>query len=168
MAWSSLYRLDFQDSCSRLRACGAVRFACLLGISARPIPAARAWLPSNTAEPAEPDRPGQRPAAMDGAGEHAGACCGRLCECVPSSTLAVPAHHVTKDGSRTSARHRYGASKSRLKIGAARCGRGVLACRRVVDLARVSGRAGAGFMRGCRAGPVSFRCGSAQGVLVLL
>ncbi|MBY4822555.1 hypothetical protein K6X08_11395, partial [Burkholderia contaminans] len=31
----------------------------------------------------------QRPAAMDGAGEHAGACCGRLCECVPSSTLAV-------------------------------------------------------------------------------
>ncbi|OVZ00677.1 hypothetical protein CDO37_28820, partial [Pseudomonas aeruginosa] len=27
--------------------------------------------------------------------------CGRLCRCVPSSTLAVPAHHVTKDGSRT-------------------------------------------------------------------
>lgn len=36
-----------------------------------------------------------------GAGEHAGACCGRLCKCVPSSTLAVPACHVTKDGSRT-------------------------------------------------------------------
>ena len=35
-------------------------------------------------------------------GEHAGACCGRLCKCVPSPTLAVPAHHVTKDGSRTS------------------------------------------------------------------
>ena len=35
------------------------------------------------------------------AGDHAGACCGRLCRCVPSSTLAVPAHHVTKDGSRT-------------------------------------------------------------------
>ncbi|RTU53161.1 hypothetical protein DY975_03900, partial [Pseudomonas aeruginosa] len=36
-----------------------------------------------------------------GAGEHAGARCGRLCRCVPSSTLVVPAHHVTKDGSRT-------------------------------------------------------------------
>jgi MerR family mercuric resistance operon transcriptional regulator len=57
------------------------------------------------------------------------ACCGRLCECVPSSTLAVLAHHVTKDGSRTPARHRYGASTPRLKTGAARCGRGVLACR---------------------------------------
>jgi len=45
-----------------------------------------------------------RPAARRdgrGAGEHAGACCGRLCKCVPSSTLAVPACHVTKDGSRT-------------------------------------------------------------------
>ena len=35
-----------------------------------------------------------------GVGEHAGACCGRLCICMPSLTLAVPAHHVTKDGSR--------------------------------------------------------------------
>ncbi|KAB0753868.1 hypothetical protein F7O87_36870, partial [Pseudomonas aeruginosa] len=35
------------------------------------------------------------------AGEHAGACCGGLCKCVRSSTLAVPACHVTKDGSRT-------------------------------------------------------------------
>jgi len=34
-------------------------------------------------------------------GEHAGACCGRLCESVPSSTLEVLTHHVTKDGSRT-------------------------------------------------------------------
>lgn len=66
------------------------------------------------------------------------------------------------------ARYRYGASTPRLKTGAARCGRGVLACRRVVDLARVSGRAGAASVRGCRASPVSFRCGSAQGVLVLL
>ncbi|HBP6806265.1 hypothetical protein FA429_08440 [Pseudomonas aeruginosa] len=32
---------------------------------------------------------------------YAGACCGRLCRSVPSSTLAVLAHHVTKDGSRT-------------------------------------------------------------------
>ncbi len=29
-----------------------------------------------------------------GAGEHAGVCCGGLCKCVPSSTLAVLAHHV--------------------------------------------------------------------------
>ncbi|ARH18369.1 hypothetical protein APB34_33545 [Pseudomonas aeruginosa] len=36
-----------------------------------------------------------------GAGEHAGACCGRLCRYQPSSTLVVPARHVTKDGSRT-------------------------------------------------------------------
>lgn len=33
---------------------------------------------------------------------YAGACCGRLCESVPSSTLVVLAHHVTNDGSRTS------------------------------------------------------------------
>ena len=66
------------------------------------------------------------------------------------------------------ARHRYGASTPRLNTGAARCGGGVLACHWVVDLARVSGRAGAAFVRGCRAGPISLRCGSAQGVLVLL
>ena len=65
------------------------------------------------------------------------------------------------------ARHRYGTSTPRLKTGATRCGGGVLACRRVVDLARVSGRAGAVFMRGCRVGPISLRSGSAQGVLVL-
>ena len=56
----------------------------------------------------------------------------------------------------------------RLKTGTARCGWGVSACRRVVDLARVSGRAGAAFVRGCRVDPVSFRSGSAQGVLVSL
>jgi len=65
-------------------------------------------------------------------------------------------------------RHRYGASTPRLKTCAARCGRGVLACRCVVDLARVSGRTGEAFGRGCRAGPISFRSGSAQGVLVSL
>src|SRR3546814_9701541 len=103
-----------------------------------------------------------------GAGEHAGARSGRLCRGVPSSTLAVPAHHVTKDGSRTPARHRYGASTPCLKTGAARCGGDVLTCRRMVDLARVSGRAGEAFGRGCRVGPISFRSGSAQGVLVSL
>ena len=66
------------------------------------------------------------------------------------------------------ARHRYGASTPRLKTCAERCGKGVLACRWVVDLARVSGRAGEAFGRGCRAGPIFFRSGSAQGVLVSL
>ncbi len=58
--------LDFQDSCSRLRACGAARFACLQGKALRAIPAARSMAPLDTAEPAAPDRPGKRPAAMDG------------------------------------------------------------------------------------------------------
>ena len=66
------------------------------------------------------------------------------------------------------ARHRYGASTPRLKTGTARCGGGVLACRCGADLARVSGRAGEAFGRGCRVGPISFRSGSAQGVLVSL
>ena len=66
------------------------------------------------------------------------------------------------------ARHRHGASTPPLKTGAARCGRGVLARRWGVDLARVRERAGAAFVRGCRAGPVSFWSGSAQGVLVSL
>jgi len=87
---------------SRLRACGAARFACLQGNALRAIPAARSLAPlkhrrtgcAGSAWPA-PRRDGRA------AGEHAGACCGRLCGCVPSSTLAVPAHHVTKDGSRT-------------------------------------------------------------------
>ena len=66
------------------------------------------------------------------------------------------------------ARHRYGTSTPRLKTGTARCGGGVLACRCGADLARVSGRAGEAFGRGCRVGPISFRSGSAQGVLVSL
>jgi hypothetical protein len=96
------------------------------------------------------------------------ACCGRLCECVPSSTLAVLAHHVTKDGSRTSRPASLWSFHATPQDRRRKVRRGVLACRRVVDLARVSGRAGAAFVRGCRAGPVSFRSGSAQGVLVLL
>ena len=163
----SLPSRPFGFNPSRLRVCGAARFACLQGKAQRAIPAAQCLAPLDTAEPATPDRLGQRLAAMDGAGEHAGACCDRLCECVQSSTLAVLAHHVTKDGSRTSVRHCHGASTTRLKTSAAKCGRGVLAGRRVVDLVRVSGRAGAAFVRGCRVGPIFFRCGSAQGVLAL-
>ncbi|CAQ44869.1 hypothetical protein B9Y80_21775 [Stenotrophomonas maltophilia] len=86
---------------TRLRACGAARFAASRGKPYGLSPPRTAWRPLDVADPAAPDRPDQRPAAMDEAGEHAGACCGKLCECVPSSTLAVLAHHVTKDGSRT-------------------------------------------------------------------
>lgn len=97
----ALCRLWSNGPIRLLRACGAARFACLQG-KALGYPRRASLAPLDTTEPAEPDRPGQRPAAMDGVGEHAGACCGRLCECVPSSTLAVLAHRVTKDGSRTS------------------------------------------------------------------
>lgn len=40
------------------------------------------------------------PPQWSGRGGYVVACCGRLCGCVPSSTLAGPAHHVTKEGSR--------------------------------------------------------------------
>ena len=103
-----------------------------------------------------------------GAGEHAGACCDRLCRWVPSSTLAIVACPSRRTVHGHPARHHYGASTPRLKAGTAKCGRDVLACRRVVDLARVSGRAGKASGRGCRVGPISFRSGSAQGDLVSL
>ena len=151
---------------SRLRRC-ALRLP--PGKALRTIPAARRLAPLDTAEPAAPDRPGQRPAAMDG----------RWRTRWRSLRQVVQVRAVLNAGSsypsrprRTvhgqPARHRYGASTPRLNTGAARCGGGVLACHWVVDLARVSGRAGAAFVRGCRAGPISLRCGSAQGVLVLL
>lgn len=100
---------------SRLRACGAARFACLQGIGTRPIPAARSLAPLDTVEPALPNRQASAPPQWSGRGGYAGACCGRLCGCVPPSTLAGLAHHVTKDGSPTATRHRYGASTPRLK-----------------------------------------------------
>ena len=48
----SLPSRPFGFNPSRLRACGAARFACLLGIGARPIPPRCAWRPCKTAEPA--------------------------------------------------------------------------------------------------------------------
>ena len=132
-------------------------------------PPRMAWRPSIPPNRHAPDRPGQRPAAMDGALANTLALAAAGCAnaCCPQRWRFVPiTSRRTVHGQ--PARHRYGASTPRLKSGAARCGGGVLACRRVVDLARVSGRAGAAFVRGCRVGPVSFRCGSAQGVLVLL
>jgi hypothetical protein len=91
----SLSSRPFGINPSRLRACGAARFACLQGIGARPIPPALHLAPlqyrrtgsAGSARPA-PRRNGRV------AGGHAGTGCGRLCRCVPSSTLAVPVHHV--------------------------------------------------------------------------
>ena len=150
---------------SRLRRC-ALRLPPGDGRKAHPRRAGLA--PLDTTEPAVPDRAGQCLAAMDGLAntlELAAAGCANRCR--PQRWRFSPiTSRRTVHGQ--PARPRYGASTPRLKTGAARCGRGVFACRRVVDLARVSGRAGAAFVRGCRAGPASVRCGSAQGVLVLL
>lgn len=64
------------------------------------------------------------------------ACCGGLCESVPSPTLAVRRQHVTKDGSPTyPPGFAYGASTTRLKHEAASCGRGVSAWRWSIGLA---------------------------------
>lgn len=99
---------------------------------------------------------------------YASICCGRLCECVPSSTLAV-----------LSSRHegrftdmRLGLTLELPRHASSTAPQGwagsVPACRRGVGLARVRARAGKAFMRGCRVDHASFRCGSAQGVLVSL
>lgn len=132
-------------------------------------PPRRCLAPLDAAEPAAPDRPGQRPAAMDGALANTLALAAAGCAgaCRPQRWRFLPiTSRRTVHGQ--PARHRYGASTPRLKTGAARCGGDVLTCRRMVDLARVSGRAGEAFGRGCRVGPISFRSGSAQGVLVSL
>ncbi len=147
----------------------ALRASLASGGSAKAHPRRASLAPLDAAEPAAPDRPGQCPAAMDGALAHtpglAAAGCANACRPQRWRFLPITSRRTVHGHL---ARHRHGASTPRLKTGAARCGRGVLACRRVADLARVSGRAGAAFVRGCRACPVSFRCGSAQGVLVLL
>ncbi len=151
---------------SRLRRC-ALRLP--PGKALRTIPAARRLAPLDTAEPAAPDRPGQRPAAMNGAlattlALAAAGCAGA---CRPQRWRFLPiTSRWTVHGQ--PARHRYGTSTPRLKTGTARCGGGVLACRCGADLARVSGRAGEAFGWGCRVGPISFRSGSAQGALVSL
>ena len=167
-------RADFAVTAIRLQSLTSSRLRrCALrlppGKALRTIPAARRLAPLDTAEPAAPDRPVQRPAAMNGALANTLALAAAGCAgaCRPQRWRFLPiTSRWTVHGQ--PARHRYGASTPRLNTGAARCGGGVLACHWVVDLARVSGRAGAAFMRGCRAGPISFRSGSAQGVLVSL
>ena len=97
------------------------------------------------------------------------ACCGRLRESVPSPTLTVLVHRVAKDGSRTQRPASIWSfhTTPRLRPTAA-CGKGVLACRRSVVPARIRAQAGATVARGRRVGHISFRSGSAQGVLVSL
>ncbi len=100
-----------------------------------------------------------RPAAMGGGlWGYAPACYGRLCQIVPSSTLAVRRLYFTKDGSRT---HRPPSlmelprrASSTLPQAAVR---GVLVSRWECGLDRVRARAGAAAARRCRVGHVSFR-----------
>jgi hypothetical protein len=77
------------QSLTHLRACGAARF-CLPPGDRRKAHPRRAMLGAPSREPNRlaPDRP-RAPPRWAGRGKHAIACCGRLCECVPSSTLAV-------------------------------------------------------------------------------
>ena len=153
---------------SRLRAYGAARCACLRGKPCGLSPPRDAWRPSIPPNRLRRIGPATAPpcgGALANTPELAAAGCANAC--CPQRWQFVPITSA-KDGSRTTRRHRYGASTPRLKTGAARCGGAFLACRWMVDLARVSGRAGAAFMRGCRVSHISLRCGSAQGVLVLL
>ena len=165
----SLPSRPFGFNPSRLRACGAARFACLQGIDTRSIPAALCLAPLQDRRTGL-RRIGQTNAPPQWAVRwgYASICCGRLCECVPSSTLAV-----------LSSRHegrftdmRLGLTLELPRHASSTAPQGwagsVPACRRGVGLARVRARAGKAFMRGCRVGHAPFRCGSAQGVLVSL
>ena len=164
----SLPSRPFGFNPSRLRACGAARFACLRGIGARPIPAARSLAPPDAAEPAcaGSARPAPRRSGHGVADALGLAAAGCTKACRPQRWRFLPiTSRRTVHGQ--PARHRYGASTPRLKTGTARLGRGVLACRWVA-LARAKGRVSEAFVRGRRAGHNSFRSGSAQGVLVSL
>ena len=133
-------------------------------------PPRRAWRPLIPPTRLRRIGPASAPPCGQRAGEHAGACCGRLCGCVPSSTLAVPAHHVSKDGLRTTRtaslwsfhatpqdrRRRARRRRSCLSLGGCPGPR--------------QGASQCSLRAGCRVCPVSFRRGggSAQGVLVFL
>jgi len=145
----SLPSRPFGFNPSRLRAYGAARSACLQGTALRAIPAAMVGPRASTS-------------GLPAAG------CANTCRPQRWRFAPTTSRRTVHANSGKPARPRWSSSTPRLKTSAARCGGGVLACRRAVDLARVSGRAAAAFMRGCRVGPISLRCGSAQGVLVSL
>ena len=167
-------RADFAVTAIRLRSLTPSRLRrCALrlppGDRRKAHPRRASLAPLDAAEPASPDRPGQRSATMDGALANtlafAAAGCANACRPQRWRFSPITSRRTVHEHP---ARHRYGASTPRLKSGAARCGGCILACRRVVDLARVSGQAGEAFGRGCRVGPISFRSDSTQGVLVSL
>ena len=155
---------------SRLPACGAARFACLQGIGARPIPAARCLAPlQERAEPAYagsawPAPRRNRLGAPD-TPRLAAAGCANVCRPRRWRFSSIASRRMVHGHT---ARPSYGTSTPRLKTDTARCGRGFLVSRWSVDLARVRERVGETFVRGCRVGHNSFRSGSAQGVLVSL
>jgi hypothetical protein len=154
---------------SRLRACGVARSACLQGIGARPIPAARSLAPLEYRRTggAGSARPAPRRDERGVADTPWLAAAGCANACPPQRWRFLPiTSRRTVHGQ--PARHPYEASTPRHKTGATRYGSGVLAFRRGIDLVRVRKRAGEAFMRGCRVIPVSFRSGLAQGVLVSL
>ena len=165
----SLSSRPFGFNPSRLRACGAARFACLRGKPCGLSPPRDAWRPSIPPNRLRRIGPASAPPRWTGRWRTRWHLLRQVVQmrAVLNAGSSYPSRpRRTVHGQ--PARHRYGASTPRLNTGAARCGGGVLACHWVVDLARVSGRAGAAFVRGCRAGPISLRYGSAQGVLVLL
>jgi hypothetical protein len=143
---------------SRLRTCGAARFACLQGISARPIPAARSVAPleycrtgaAGSAWPA-PRRNGRGAADTPW---FAAAGCVKACRPQRWRFEPITSRSTVHE---KPAQHRNGVFTPRFKTGTARCGRGVLACRRAIDLASVRKPDGAAYVRGCRVVPVSFR-----------
>ena len=88
---------------------------------------------------------------------YAPACCGRLCQSVPSSTLAVRACTSRRAVHRHATRPRYGAFTPRLKPVAAIRGKERSRSSLGVCLARVRAQAGEAVTRGCRVGHVSIR-----------
>lgn len=142
---------------SRLRACGAARWRLPPGDQRKAHP--------RRAQLGAPRRPPNRRCRIDQVSafrrRRAGRIRCRLLWQVVRMWAALnaggscPSRHETVHGH--TARHPYGASMPCLKARAERCGRGVLACRRGIDRARVKKRDGEAFVRGCRVVPVSFR-----------
>ena len=98
----SLPSRPFGFNPSRLRACGAARWRLPSRDRSKAHPR-RVALGAPAKEPNRQRRIGQAGAQPQWTrrGRYAVVCCGRLCRCVPSSTLLVLAPHVTKDGSLT-------------------------------------------------------------------
>ena len=167
----SLPSRPFGFNPSRLRACApaALRFACLQGKALQAIPAARCLVLFDAAEPAALDRPGQRPAAMVAtlANTLALAAAGCADACRPQRWRFLPiTSRRTVHGQPPGIAMELPRHASRpAPQGAAR------AFSLVVGWLTWPASGGVPEMPsggGGRAGPISFRSGSAQGVLVSL